>query len=566
MLLAWNLRIQRRKRRLLFSFVWRSRFGREDWRRVCRCWSIVDLQKRCSEFDMQQRAEGLSCRTFSCEAVLYRPWWLSRSVSMSQNQSTLEVALFIAWNHRKMAVRCSRRVALLCCCFAWQVFETASSVADPPPSLDDLWSGRAYFQPYVSHDIHSAGFEGVDAGTRVVVRNGTWYLFGRNDTGPTSQCPQGEISINVRASVDKGLTWGTPVVIVPANPAVSCLYADGTAFFDEDTGTWHYLSQALQKNWNLAHFYLPPQPSDPTASPLSTAWVPNPANPVVTGGQLFAQICNGTGKHCPSGMQDEGTPEIVAKSGGDFYVTFHGYDYKTRAAARGVARTPDFVNWSVTGGTPALPGDVIFAAEDCSSWNVSWAAGGCIGSGEASILTSPSGYMYQVIEATDVELTCDLQWGMQWWPLGLVRSKTWAASPQWEQMPTTQTPFVGGPAGQEPHVGCSIQYNSFHRDEVTQDVYFGFWDVSFHSANKTAPSSTWNLYKLQWGEPQLPMQWPGPAQKPVNCSTAESCKDSCTGFTQCPSDGRYYCCDAPAECSLQHACAGTPGLLDCACP
>ena len=86
MLLAWNLRIQRRKRRLLFSFVWRSRFGREDWRRVCRCWSIVDLQKRCSEFDMQQRAEGLSCRTFSCEAVLYRPWWLSRAVSMPQKQ------------------------------------------------------------------------------------------------------------------------------------------------------------------------------------------------------------------------------------------------------------------------------------------------------------------------------------------------------------------------------------------------------------------------------------------------------------------------------------------------
>ena len=65
---------------------------------------------------------------------------------------------------------------------------------------------------------------------------------------------------------------------------------------------------------------------------------------------------------------------------------------------------------------------------------------------------------YQVIEAADLQLGCDLTRGEQWWPLGIVRSKTWRASPGWEQMPVESTPFVGGAAGNEPHVGCSIQY------------------------------------------------------------------------------------------------------------
>lgn len=234
-----------------------------------------------------------------------------------------------------------------------------------------------------------------------------------------------------------------------------------------------------------------------------------------------------------------------------------------------MARTRDFVAWEVTGGTPQLPGDAIFTAADCAPWNVAWAAGGCIGSGEASILRDTrSGYMYEVIEAADVALTCDTSWGGQWWPLGLVRAKTWAPSPQWEQMPHTLTPFVGGPAGGEPHVGCSIQYSSLHSDPATNVTYFGFWDVSFHPANSSAPFSTWHIYELTWGAPVLPMRWPGPQQQRPSvpdCSTVDKCKATCPGFVQCPSDGTFYCCAAPA-CAGQHKCAGTPGLLGCACP
>ncbi len=438
-----------------------------------------------------------------------------------------------------------------------------------PPSLDDLWSGEASFKLLRSTPVGAPGFTHVDAGTRVVVVNSTWFLFGRWDQGATKSCPQGEISINVRASTDKGESWSEPHLIAKPDETKVCIYADGSAIFDETTETWHYLVQVLDVGgtggWMGAHFSLKDR------SPFGD-WVADRQNPVIKSGSLFKQICAGPSKHCLVGMIDEGTFHIVEKVGAYFYVTFHGYDYKRRLAARGVARTTDFQHWHTTGGD--LPGDVIFAAADCQPWNVSW-TGGCIGSGEASILRAPSGYMYQVIEAADLQLGCDLTLGEQWWPLGIVRSKTWRASPGWEQMPVESTPFVGGAAGNEPHVGCSIQYNSLHLDPLSGITHFAYWDVSFHPTNKSTPPQSWNEYTLQWGAGKLPIDWNGPTQSPIppptpvpDCHTKATCKKTCAGFVECPSDGRYYCCkDAVATgCTEQHKCPGTPGLLACACP
>jgi hypothetical protein len=47
-------------------------------------------------------------------------------------------------------------------------------------------------------------------------------------------------------------------------------------------------------------------------------------------------------------------------------VTFHGYDYARKRAARGVARTRDFVAWEVVGGEGNLSGDVMFSARTAS--------------------------------------------------------------------------------------------------------------------------------------------------------------------------------------------------------
>ena len=311
------------------------------------------------------------------------------------------------------------------------------------------------------------------------------------------------------------------------------------------------------------------------ADPQIEAWRANRHNPVVASGALWNRICSGEGKHCKQGMKDEGTPEIVEKVGSDFYVTFHGYDYVRKQAARGVARTQDFVTWSVDAGA-GCPNDAIFTALDCSLWSVPWSnvSGGCIGSGEGSSLRSQrTGNVYMVIEATDVALTCNLTPGRQWWPLGLVRSTNgYLPSPQWQQMPVGSTPFVGGPEGGEPHVGCSIQYNSLHRDDSTGTTYLAFWTVAFGPAGAVTHSA-WHVYELVWGTRSLPMDWPGPAQPPPqppppppNCTTAATCKQSCSsGFVQCSADGWYYCCAAKTECNATHLCVGTPGLQYCAC-
>ena len=381
----------------------------------------------------------------------------------------------------------------------------------PPPTLDDLWNNTAHFKPYTSFALNQPGFQHINAGTKIVVVNRTWYLFGRHDSPPTTNCTQGIISINVRKSIDSGKTWSTMKTILQPDQIISCMYADGSAYFDLETMTWHYLVQELdvgnKGGWMLSHFTFNAT-QDPTSG--IQMWRPNPNNPVVQGGALFNQICNGTGKHCQVGMVDEGTPQIVEKLNGDFIVTFHGYDYVRKKAARGIARTIDFIHWNVNGSV--LPNDVIFSHEDCKHWNVPWdGVNGCIGSGEASILRTKTGYLYEVIEATDLKLTCDTNWNEQWWPLGIVRSRSYAASPSWEQMEVVRTPFVGGPNGNEPHVGCSIQYNDLFVDDLGT-TYFSFWDVSFYPKSSSTPFQTWHLYSLVWGSGGLPMAWPGPSQ------------------------------------------------------
>jgi hypothetical protein len=233
--------------------------------------------------------------------------------------------------------------------------------------------------------------------------------------------------------------------------------------------------------------------NEPRQDPTTASWQADAHNPVVTGGSLFSRICAGSGKHCTPGTVDEGTPQIVEiDSAGAFVVTFHGYDYGANSAVRGVARTNDWLNWDTAGG--GLPNDAIFSKDDCNQWNMPWAAGGCIGSGEASILRAPSGYMYEIIEATDVSLMCKLDAGVQWWPMGLVRSRTFAPSPQWEEFGQrgavsatataahttgsqlhralhlngthattgtggTSTTFIG-----VPHQGCALQYSSMWQE------------------------------------------------------------------------------------------------------
>lgn len=150
-------------------------------------------------------------------------------------------------------------------------------------------------------------------------------------------------------------------------------------------------------------------------------------------------------------MNSEGTPEIVYKDeAGYYYVTFHGWDPAHVQSARGVAKSRDFVNWKTAG--RRLPNDAMFTGADCTPWNISWAKGGCVGGGAASILRSGD-YLYMVIEAPDISLGCLTQPGQQNWVLGLLRAPAAAflATKQWQpfQAVPTVVPVV--------KQGCYIQ-------------------------------------------------------------------------------------------------------------
>eukprot|EP00048_Salpingoeca_helianthica_P015796 m.228656 g.228656 ORF g.228656 m.228656 type:complete len:388 (-) comp17552_c0_seq1:53-1216(-) len=345
--------------------------------------------------------------------------------------------------------------------------------------IEDFWNGNAHFE-FVSKarfPTTPGGSYGANVGFQFVPRivNGvdTWFLFHREYffAPQPSYCQYDFARIVVRNSTDQGRTWSDKIVVtapVP-NTAQECAIVDGAGYFDEESSTWHYIGQCLDRNhaWNMCHYtrksILPNGP-----------FVPNPANPVVRGGQLWSQICAQPNAHCHVGMVDEGTPEIVAKINGEYYVTFHGWDAGRVQSARGIARTTDFVHWSVTGG--ALPGDAIFASIDCNPWNISWAKGGCVGGGEGTMLYS-NGYYYHLIEAPDVSLGCFMTVGQQNWVLGLLRSPAFTHAGTWQQ-PAPHNPTVV-PAIKQ---GCYIQYHRLFQDQT--GVYLEFWADNWMQIHK----------------------------------------------------------------------------------
>lgn len=337
-----------------------------------------------------------------------------------------------------------------------------------PASMGDFWSNEAHFEAVSSArfptDPDDPSTAGANVGFYFVPVNGTWFLFHREYFfGPKpSYCGYDYARIVVRTSTDKGVSWSNKTVIAEpqANTATECAIVDGSAHFDASTSTWHYLGQCLGRDavWNMCHFSR--QAADPRGP-----FVPSPHNPVVRSGQLWSSICAGSGKHCVPGMGSEGTPDIVAfTEDAGFLVTFHGWDPQHVQSARGVAATKDFVTWTTTG--PEVPGDAIFTSTDCNSWNISWAKPGCVGGGEGSILMQ-DGYYYELIEAPDITLGCETKPGVQNWVLGLLRSQTFKASGEWQQMDVA--PVVVPVVKQ----GCYIQYHRLFADAA--GVYLEFW-------------------------------------------------------------------------------------------
>ena len=371
----------------------------------------------------------------------------------------------------------------------------AASNTSAALTITDFWNGDAHFELISKSAFPEYGMRAMNVGFHFVTRpNGTWFLFHReyNFAPRPEYCIADWARIVVRKSTNQGRNWSdahpiaTPSGPFPSSGNVTdkpqapdeCALTDGSGYYDEKAETWHYLSQCNNRtrHWMLCHYSK--KGTDPMAGGL---WTINDKNPVVLPGQLWSQICAGgvaAGKACDGaedgghGTHDEGTPEIVRSDDKGFhYVTFHGCNDWANRSARGVARTRDFVEWETHG--EGLPGDAIFGQVDCNQWNVSggWADGTCVGGGEGSIIVADDGFMYQLIEAPDVNLGCHTKEGEQNWVLGLLRSKTFSKAGTWEQF--------GSSGGTSPTVvpyvkeGCFIQYHRLFADD--QGTYLEYW-------------------------------------------------------------------------------------------
>ena len=329
------------------------------------------------------------------------------------------------------------------------LFLAGCSPASAEPTLDDLWSNKAHFAQVREMPFGQTGNGGqLETATWYVVRNGTWYAFSRADhPRPAAVCPTNHMKVVVRESGDKGATWSAPVDV--ARPGDSgggdgCAVLDGSSFYDSESGTWHLLAQCLDNlhkgGWSLCHY------TRRAVSPLG-AFVADPANPVVRGGQLWSTLC-GSGKSCPSGVLDEGTPDIVAKQGGMFLVTMHGYDPASERGYRGVVATPDFRRWATSG--PGLPGANVLGPQDCAKW-----LSACVGFGQASSVLA-NGRIYVIAESMDRSLVCVPN---QEWVFAIMRStgQGWprGGSGGWQRLPNNALVRRNWPDAKTP---CALSY------------------------------------------------------------------------------------------------------------
>lgn len=204
--------------------------------------------------------------------------------------------------------------------------------------------------------------------------------------------------------------------------------------------------------------------------------------------------------HCGNNTVDEGTPDIIKKSYGYFYVTFHGYDYGNNIAVRGISKTRDFKTWYMFGYD--LPGDTIYSPWDCNGQNGHniWtnikfnSSTGCVGGGEGTIIYDGN-YYYHIIETMDQSLVCYTQLGYQNWVHALLRSPSLnAKSGTWQQLHSSNnsSKYVNEPVVVPwKKYGCGLQYHRLFKDDIKHNVYFATWINDF--------SNGWNqlnIYKL----------------------------------------------------------------------
>ena len=124
----------------------------------------------------------------------------------------------------------------------------------PPPTLDDFWEKKAYFvqtSVFQNGSDGNVGFSGYNANQSVGVKDGTWYVFGREFVSPQpSYCPADSTRTIVKSSTDHGMTWSKDTTIVDQvpNTATECNALDGDVFYDAPSNTWLHLDACIHSN------------------------------------------------------------------------------------------------------------------------------------------------------------------------------------------------------------------------------------------------------------------------------------------------------------------------------
>jgi len=319
----------------------------------------------------------------------------------------------------------------------------AAEVADRNPNLQDLWVGRASFVPYKKIIFSGAPITGHENNTSsVIVHDGKWYAMNRITKSTKSGCPNSQMVMGLRESPDRGSTWGA-FKLITNDDSKFCGLADGDLYFDKSANTWFVLVQCLSKTrtWDLCLY------TKKGENPMLGDYIAATDNPVVRGGSLWSRICALPNSHCLAKIYDEGTPQIVKKENGYFYVTFHGYDHVH--GYRGMVKTTDFRNWIVN--ADDLPDGIMLSSQDCKSISA-----GCIGGGHDSMLLD-GGYYYHLIETPDGNLACKA--GARW-PVSLFRSRNLnAKSGKFESF--GENPLIINLLRSP--VGCELQYANLFR-------------------------------------------------------------------------------------------------------
>jgi hypothetical protein len=354
----------------------------------------------------------------------------------------------------------------------------AGGDGEPAPpesaSLAEYWAGSARWELAHKWTGASLGQTAPFDGARIEIVGDRWYLFNR--TNLRDRCANGDpqVGLQVRESPDAGRSWGAPVPVVTPAPGTpwACAAADGDVIYDEGRGVWRYLFQCLDDDpsdggWNGCYA------ERRGASPMGRFSAPGrPANPAIPGGSLWSVICD-AGDDCarPAGqppIRDEGTFDIFGFDGRDFWISFHGSDGVH--GFRGIAKTPDFSAGSYVVDAPeaGLPDDAILDAGDATGFRETWASGGPVGAGAASIVAE-GGFLYALAEFPDLSLKCTVG---QNWDLGIFRSGT-ATSTTWEPLPQGNPIVWSSREAEQDGTAqwCNVLYPSLFRDPQSGSWY-----------------------------------------------------------------------------------------------